>query len=76
MNTQSAATAHLCADLPAKLAHYAACGGDEAFPSFTGGLVTGHYTRDAFSPEECRQRHADILDRLLLVFGIGQQGGL
>jgi hypothetical protein len=46
-----------------KLGHYAACAADEHFPEFTGGLVSGRYTRDMFCPEECRQRHADIITR-------------
>lgn len=39
------------------------------FP-FAGGLVNGRYSRDMFSPEECRQRHADIISRLIAVFGL------
>jgi hypothetical protein len=35
-----------------------------------GGLVSGRYSRDMFSPEECRQRHADIISRLIAVFGL------
>ncbi|KAF8068268.1 hypothetical protein HT031_001955 [Scenedesmus sp. PABB004] len=67
---ESAATGHLTADLPAKLAHYAACAADEHFPDFSGGLLSGRYARDGFSPEECRQRHADIIARLVRVFGL------
>jgi hypothetical protein len=32
--------------------------------------VSGRYSRDMFSPEECRQRHADIISRLIAVFGL------
>jgi hypothetical protein len=60
---QSASTGHLSADLAVKLGHYAACAADEHFPEFTGGLVSGRYTRDCFCPEECRQRHGDIITR-------------
>jgi hypothetical protein len=28
-----------------------------------GGLVSGRYTRDMFCPEECKQRHRDIITR-------------
>lgn len=35
-----------------------------------GGLVSGQYSRDCFSPDECRQRHADIISRLMAVFGL------
>jgi hypothetical protein len=35
-----------------------------------GGVVSGRYSRDMFSPEECRQRHADIISRLIAVFGL------
>jgi hypothetical protein len=61
---------HLSADIGAKLAYYAACGYDEAFPEFTGGLVAGRYSRDGFSPEEARQRHGDIVGRLADVLGL------
>lgn len=72
---QSASSSHLSADLPIKLAHYAACSADEHFPEFTGGLVNGRYSRDMFCPEECRQRHGDIISRLIEVFGL-HSGGL
>lgn len=61
---------HLSADIDAKLAYYAACGADEAFPDFTGGLVTGRYSRDAFSPEDARARHGDLVARLSAVLGL------
>ncbi len=64
--------AHLNSDIDAKLAYYAACGADEAFPEFTGGLVTGKYCRDKFSPEEARSRHADVVQRLAAVLGLCQ----
>lgn len=67
---QSAATAHLSANLPAKLEHYKACAADEHFPEFSGGLLNGRYTRDWFSPDECRQRHGDIISRIMQVFGL------
>jgi hypothetical protein len=61
----------LSAELPTKLRYYAACAADERFPEFTGGLVDGRYSRDMFNPEECRQRHANIVSRLISVFGLG-----
>jgi hypothetical protein len=61
---------HLSADIGPKLAYYSACGADEAFPEFTGGLVTGRYSRDGFCPEEARQRHGDIVGRLAEVLGL------
>uniref|UniRef100_A0A383VA23 GmrSD restriction endonucleases N-terminal domain-containing protein n=1 Tax=Tetradesmus obliquus TaxID=3088 RepID=A0A383VA23_TETOB len=72
---QSAATAHLSADLATKLQHYRACAADEHFPEFTGGLLSGRYSRDMFCPEECRQRHGDIITRLIDVFRL-YPGGL
>eukprot|EP00775_Hariotina_reticulata_P010008 gene10008-10162_t len=60
--------------MPIKLAHYTACAGDEHFPCFTGGLVNKRYSRDCFSPEECRQRHADIISRLMAVFRLYSGG--
>lgn len=66
---------HLNADIDTKLDYYAACGADEAFPEFTGGLVTGKYTRDKFSPEEARARQGDILGRLAEVLGLCQGYG-
>ena len=64
------------ADADAKLAYFAACGADEAFPLFTGGLVAGgKYGRDRFSPEEARARHADMLERLAEVLGLCQGPG-
>lgn len=72
---QSAATAHLSADLATKLQHYSACAADEHFPEFTGGLLSGRYSRDMFCPEECRQRHGDIITRLIEVFRL-YPGGL
>ncbi|WIA30905.1 hypothetical protein OEZ86_000957 [Tetradesmus obliquus] len=72
---QSAATTHLSADLATKLQHYSACAADEHFPEFTGGLLSGRYSRDMFCPEECRQRHGDIITRLIEVFRL-YPGGL
>jgi hypothetical protein len=69
-------SSHLSADLPTKLRYYAACAADERFPEFTGGLVDGRYSRDMFSPDECRQRHADIISRLITVFGFAGGGGI
>jgi hypothetical protein len=68
----SSAASHLTADIDAKLLYYAACGAEEHFPDFSGGLVTGHYTRDKFSPEECRMRHGDLLARLAQRFDLCQ----
>lgn len=61
---------HLTADIDAKLAYYAACGADEAFPEFTGGLVAGRYSRERFSPDDARARHADVVARLAAVLGL------
>jgi len=72
---QASGSSHVSADLPTKLQYYAACAADEHFPDFTGGLVSGRYSRDLFSPEECRQRHADIISRLIAVFGLQGAGG-
>jgi hypothetical protein len=55
---------HGAGDITQKLEYLAACGADEAFPEFTGGLVAGRYARDGFSPEEARARHGDIISRL------------
>jgi len=62
------------------------------FPEFTGGVCKGGggggeeggeaaapsscFSRDAFSPEECRARHAALLARLADVFELGAGGAV
>eukprot|EP00877_Chromochloris_zofingiensis_P012516 jgi/Chrzof1/7518/Cz02g26210.t1 len=60
------------ADFDSKLAYYRASGSEEHFPDFSGGVVSGNYGRDKFSPEEGRTRHGDILSRLAEVLKLCQ----
>ena len=48
----------------------AQCGAEELLPRFSGAVSSpnGRYARQRFSPDECRQRHADVVAALTTLY--------
>jgi len=52
------------ADWDVKASFYRQCGVEAIFPEFSGSIVRGRFAQQRFSFEECKARHAEIVQRL------------
>jgi hypothetical protein len=68
----SGSQATASADFEIKAEFFRQSGAEAQFPTFSGGISApnGRYSKHKFSFDECRLRHADLLEILSDIFGL------